>query len=190
MRGGRRPCLGGRLEGEPVLRGGEDVFDGALAVGPERRGARARRVEPGGAVAATQAHQAEAGAIALLGVRPAAEDLGDELPGGGPSLFCPADEPRRRPLGMRPVRAGHVLGLRRRRAVVPAAVRGDPPAREVDLDRRRRRPRLDALMDQLVGHAVELAGDLDVVIDVHPTGLPFGKDIAAGGRAGHRTHAG
>ena len=48
--GGRRGGLTRRLQGQPVLAGGEDVLDGVEAAGAEGDGAGARGVEPGVAV--------------------------------------------------------------------------------------------------------------------------------------------
>ena len=172
------------LEGQAVLGRGEDVLDGAVAVGAQALGARAGGLEPLVAVAPAEAHEPQAGAVALLGVRAALEDLGHHAPRGRSGLLGPADEARGRPLRVRPVRAGHVLGQGRGLAVVASTVRRHPPAFVEDLDDRGGVARLDLLVDELVRDAVEMPLDLDVVVDVDPAGLPL-----APARSGRRAAA-
>ena len=59
------------------------------------------------------------------------------FPGGRPGLLRPVDKPRRGPLGVRSMRVGHVLGLRRGLAIVPTGVGGEPPVLDVDFHGRR-----------------------------------------------------
>ena len=86
-----------------------------------------------GAVPPAQAHETQAGAIALLGMGLGREDGGDEL-------------------GVGSVRMGHVRGVG---GVLPAALaaarRGDAPALREQLDDRGGEPDLDALVDELGG---------------------------------------
>ena len=77
--------------------------------------------------------------------------------------------------------ARHVLGHGGRSAVAASRVGGHAPALEEDLDGGGGVADLDLLADQLVGHAVEVAVDLDVVIDVDATRLPAPQDVARGG---------
>jgi hypothetical protein len=63
------------LEGQAILCRGEDVLDRTGAVGAQLLGAGAGGLAPLGAVA-TQTHQPQAGAIALLGVGAATQDPG------------------------------------------------------------------------------------------------------------------
>ena len=79
------------LEWEPVLLVDENVGDGAIAIGAEPLRAGARRVEAIGAVKPAEAHQPEAGAIALLGMRALVEDAGHEPAGRGAGLGGPVD---------------------------------------------------------------------------------------------------
>ena len=67
-------------------------------------------------------------------------------------------------------------------AVVVSAVRGDAAALVVELDGRRGVSRLDQFVNELVGHAVEVAFDLDMVINVDATGRPMRQDVAGGGQ--------
>src|SRR6516164_4510091 len=80
-----------------------------------------------------------------------------------------------RPVAIAAVQAGHVFGHRGRPMRPQAApMAGDALAAVEDLDRRRGDPRLDLLADQLVRHAVEMLGNLDVVVEVDPAALPLG----------------
>ena len=72
----------GLVEREPVLLVGENVLDRAIAVGAEPLGARTGGVEPVQPVDPAQPHEPETRAIALLGMRAAFEDAGDEPPRG------------------------------------------------------------------------------------------------------------
>ena len=179
----RRRRLGRRLQGQTVLAGGEDVPDGVEAAGAEGLRPGAGRLEPDVSVTAPQLHDAKTGPVPLLGVRAALQDPGDELSGRRSDLLGPADEPRRRPLGMRAVGAGHVLGHGGRLSVVAPPVGRHALAAMEDLDRVRRVADLDLLADQLVRHAVDVALDLDVVVDVDGAQLPLRQDVA-GGRQG------
>ncbi len=110
---------------------------------------------------------------------PPAQDLGHQAAGGRAGRLRPADQPRRRPLGMGPVRAGHVLREGRGLATSgQPTVGGHSFGFEVDLDDRRAEARLEQFTDQLVGHAVVVLGDLDVVVDRDPARLPLGQLVA------------
>ena len=93
-------------------------------------------------------------------------------PVAGPGLLGPTDQPRRRPLGMRAVGARHVLAMGGRLSVVAPPVRRQSLAAIEDLDRVRGVADLDLLADQLERHAIDVALDLDVVVDVGAAQLP------------------
>ena len=115
------------------------------------------------------------------GMRPATlDDLGDELSGRRSGLLGPTDQPRRRPLGMRAVGARHVLAMGGRLPVVAPPVRRQSLAAIEDLDRVRGVADLDLLADQLERHAIDVALDLDVVVDVGAAQLPVRQDVARG----------
>ena len=142
----------------------------AIAIRAEGQGPCAGGLEASVAVAPAQAHElARAGG-----------SIGHQPPGGRAGLFSPADEPRRRPLGMRggPGACAPAWST----AVVVSAVRGDAAALVVELDGRRGVSRLDQFVNELVGHAVEVAFDLDMVINVDATGRPMRQDVAGGGQ--------
>ena len=121
---------------EAVLQDRVDMAIGARADGDR---ARARGLEPLGAVALGEAQDAEARAVALLGVRAIGEDRLDQLLGGGPDALGPVDDPRRRPLQVLLVGLRHVRRDRRVAAALAAArMRGHALAALEDLDRRRR----------------------------------------------------
>ena len=82
----------GLVEREPVLLVGENVLDRAIAVGAEPLGARTGGVEPVQPVDPAQPHEPETRAIALLGMRAAFEDAGDEPPRGRAGLVGPPDQ--------------------------------------------------------------------------------------------------
>ncbi len=70
------------------------------------------RFEAGGIDAAIGAQNAEASTEPLFGMRPAGEHGADQFLGVGSDLAGPTVEPIRRPLGVAPMRAGHVVGVR------------------------------------------------------------------------------
>ena len=126
-------CRLGRPPVEPVL---EDRLDRAVGAGADLEAAIAGRLEPLGAVLARQAQDAEAGAVALLGMRPALQDQRGEHGGARADRRRVALDPLDRPVGITPVRARHVLGDRRVPAAPAAAqVHGDALALAEQLDR-------------------------------------------------------
>ena len=155
------------VERQPILLVFENLLDGAKAIRAQPLGALAGGFEPIRPVFAAQSHEAQTRAVALFGVWPPFEDAGDEPARGGAGLFGPGDQPRGRPFGVRPMSAWHVRDLRGIAAAAGEAhVRGDRAVLEEDFDGRRRKARLDAFVDQLIRHAVEVVGDLDVIVDV------------------------
>lgn len=114
----RRTCRGRILERQPVLLIDENLFDGAKAIGAQPLGARAGRFQPIRAVQPPESHQAEAGAVALFGMRLALENARHD-PAGRRAGLRPGDRARRRPFRMRAMRAGQVrhLGGKRPRPV-------------------------------------------------------------------------
>ena len=79
----------------------------------------------------------------------------------------------------------HVFGDgRMATSLVAAGMRRDSPALRVDFDRTGRDASLGVFVvdPELVGDRVEVAGDLDVVVDVDRAALPLGVDESAGQR--------
>ena len=97
-----------------------------------------RALEPRGRVLLGEPHEAEAGAVALLGMGPLLHDRREERGGGGADGRAPRDQPRRRPLQVRAVRRRHVGRLGRRLvADLAAHVTGDAQPVLKQLDRGR-----------------------------------------------------
>ena len=106
--------------------------------------------------AAKEPQHPEAGAKALFGMRPAGEHGSDQPFGVRPDLAGPAAEPIRRPFGVTPVRAGHVLGV----GAVPGAdvtplMDADALAAVENLDDARGDPHIDLGADERVRNRVE-----------------------------------
>ncbi len=161
-------------------------FDGVIAAGAERQRAGAGRLEPQVSVTPPQPHDPQTGSIAPLRVRATLQNPGNELSGRRSDLVGPADQARRRPLGMRAVGAGHVLGHGRRLSVVAPPMRRHALVAMEDLDRVGRVADLDLLADQLVRHAVDVMLDGNVVVNVHAARLPVREDVACDGQGPQR----
>ena len=172
---------GGGGQGDPVGAARQDVLHGAVAGRAEVQGPRTGGLHARGPVGLAQAHEAQTRAIALLGMRMARQQRGDERGGRGARRLRPADEARGRPLGVRPMRVRHVGGLGGVLATAPAsAMRGDAPAFEKQFDRGGAEADLDPLVHELVGDAVVVVLDEDVVVDVHAGVAPLGEFVPTG----------
>ena len=76
---------------------------------------------------------------------------------------------------------GHVLGNRREAAgVMRAAMHPDPRAALKHFDGRGRESEIDDLMNEPMRHGVEMALDVDVIVDVHARLAPLGVHEALG----------
>src|SRR5690606_39419458 len=69
---------------------------------------------------------------------------------------------------------------------VATRVRGDATARVKDLDSAAGEADLDRLAGECVGHAVVVAGELDMVVDVHARLAPLGEAVGSGGQRQQR----
>jgi len=99
-------------------------------------------------------------------MRRAGEGGADQALGVWPDLAGPAAEPIRRPFGVTPVRAGHVVGVRAVLAAHAAAlVIGDALAAMEDPDRARGDANLDLGANQRARNRIEEVMDLDVIIE-------------------------
>nr|POE54667.1 hypothetical protein CFP56_78537 [Quercus suber] len=157
---------------------GDDRSDALVGEGPDGRRPGRHGLGPGRGEAAVQAHDAQAGAEALLGMGAPVQDGDDEALGCGADLPAPALEAGRRPFGITAVGARHVLGIG---AVPGAAVApimgGDALAAVEHLDGAGREAHVDLLADQGVGHRVQEARGLDVIVEVDPRQPPLGEDV-------------
>ena len=161
----------------------QDGGDRGVGAGAEHQRAGAGGIDPLGAVALDQAEDADAGAEALLGMRPRAQDdIDQHWRRRGRPLAASRRMRSWRPVAIAPVGAGHVLG-RRWSADAGAALRRWLATR---LPRwkistvRGGDPRLDLLAEQLVRHAVVVLGDLDMVVEADPAALPLGVFVGLG----------
>jgi len=117
----------------------------------------------------------------LLGVRPRAQDHIGQDGGVVADRSSLAADAFMRPVAIAPVRTRHVFGDSRRPMRPGAAsMTGNALAAMENLDGRGGDPRFDLLTDQLVRHAVEVLGDLDMVIEVDPAALPLGVFVGFG----------
>jgi hypothetical protein len=122
-----------------------------------------------------------AGAKTLLGVWPRAQDHIGQDGGVVADRAGLAADAFMRPVAITSVRARHVFGDSRRPMRPGAAsMTGNALAAMENLDGRGGDPRFDLLADQLVRHAVEVLGNLDMVIEVDPAVLPLGVFVGFG----------
>jgi hypothetical protein len=144
----------------------QDRDDGAIGARADVDAALAGRFDPFGAIAAHQAQDAEARPEALFGMRLGVEDQLDQSGGGWTNPGRLAPQPGRRPIGITPVCARHVIGDGRVPMRLWAAhVRGDADAVMEYLNRAIGDACLDHLADQAMRHRVPVAVDLDVVVE-------------------------
>ena len=174
--------------GRPRLRGlaielvVEDRAHRAVGQGADLDRARCRRFDTLGAERAHQAHDAEAGAEALLGVRPALQDQLAQGCGGGADRGGFLADALDGPVGIAPMAGRHVIGHSGVPVIAAGAqMCGDALAFEEDLDGARRQPHLDFAPGKAVRHAVEVRLDLDVVVDADPPQPPFGIGVGLAG---------
>ena len=163
---------------------GEQRGDALAVEDAQFDGAGRDRLEAGRVEAAIGAQNAEAGAEPLFGMGPAGEHGADQAFGVRPDLAGPAAEPIRRPLGVAPVGAGHVVGIRAVLAAhVAALMDADALAAMEDLDRARGDPHIDLGADQRVRDRIEKVMDLDVIVEIDPGAPPF-RELPIVGRQG------
>ena len=167
-----RIVLGARVvglageKGRHALAVEDAQFDGA-----SRDGFNAASVEP-----AIRAQNPQAGAEPLLGMLSAGEHGADQAFGVRPNLAGPAAETIRRPFGVAPVGAGHVIGLRAMLAAhVAALVDRDALTAMEHLDDSLGDTDLDFGANEGMRNRIEELVDLDVIVEVDPCASPFGK---------------
>ncbi len=137
-------------------------------IGVEQKSTGAGGVDALVAIALDQPENADGGAEALFRMRPRPQDDVDQCLGIGTDLggFETMRSWSSREAGMR---ARHMLGNCRRAMRQRAAqMRCHPLAAQENLDGLLDDPRLDLLMHEVVGDAVVMLGDLDVIIETNP----------------------
>ena len=176
-RGRLRGAPGRRLPIELVV---EDGFDGAVGPGADLDGALGGGFETLGAEGPGEADDAQTGAIALLGMGPAFEDLLAQRRGRRADLAGVFADALDRPAGVAPVARGHVLG---KGGVLPVPARpymdGDALALVEDLDAAGGHPRLDLGAGEAVGDGIIVGVDLDVIVDADPGQAPLAVFVGA-----------
>jgi hypothetical protein len=96
---------------------GDDGGDALVGQCAYRDGAGRDQLGAFGINILEQPKHAETGPESLLGMRPIGQDGEDEPLGVGPDRSSPAPEPIGSPLGVTPMRTGHVIGI----SAMPAA---------------------------------------------------------------------
>ncbi|CAI9008909.1 hypothetical protein EMIT0324P_90003 [Pseudomonas chlororaphis] len=156
----------------------QDRFEAFVAACAQCQRTLASGFQPLFAVLFAQAQDAQAGTEAVLRMDSAFEDVGDDAGCIRAGLFCPADQSLRRPLGMFAVALGHVLGLGGVATFVwRAQVAGHALVGVEAFDGLCGQPHFELVFHQLVRHRVEVAVDLDVVIDVDTYLFSLGVDV-------------
>jgi len=170
----------GRLAVQAVL---EDVAYAVVGGCADRQGPGAGVFQPLGRVLARQSHQPQAGAVALFGVRPVCHLPGHHGGGAYADALRPGDELGGRPLQVCTVRGGHVLA---QGGVGPAplaqGVTGHALVGGKALHQGVGGAHIQAGADQPVRHAVVVAFEFDVVVDVDLDALPAADDVPGGGQ--------
>ncbi len=122
--------------------------------------------------------QAQTGSVSLLRMRPLIQDRSNQLLGIRADLSRPMNDSGGRPLEVLLMRFRPVFGQGGIASpTVASAMSGNPMPFEKDLSRGPRETNIHLFMDELIGNAVVVVIDLDVIIDIDPGFLPVGKDI-------------
>lgn len=129
-------------------------------------------------VAPGQRQDAEAGAKALLGMRPGSDDSLEKGSGRRTNPLAGCDQPSRRPLAVAAMGARHVIGNRRVAAPVGrTGVARDPLTLVENLDRFVSDAHIDEFTDKPIRGGIPMAVDLDVIVGRDAATLPARKDV-------------
>ena len=157
----------------------EDRGDRAVGDATDIESSLAGSLESLRRIAFAETHDAETGSVSVLGMGPILEDVTDHVRSLRSALGGPPDDTRRRPFEMLGMCLGSVRCVGRERALAVAPqVGGNASTVVEDLHGLGREAYLDLLANELIGHAVEVATDLDVIVDVHTCALSFGELVA------------
>ena len=144
----------------------EDQLDRSVRSRTDVEAAVAGRFQAVGAVLPDQAQDAEAGAVALFGVRPALQDQLGKLGGAVLDRRRFAADPLDRPLGVAAMRTRHMFGERRMPAAAGGAqMHGDALTFAEQLDGVGGDARVELLTDQPMRTRVVMAVDVDMVVE-------------------------
>ncbi len=148
-----------------ALVGGDERGNGLAGQAADLDGARRHGLGALAGNLAIEAQDAEACSEALLGMRPAGEDGGDQPFGLRADGCAPAPEAIRCPLGVASMRTRHMRGVCSiARATIAALMHSNTFAAMEYLDHPGGCPDIDLLADEGMGDGIEEALALDVVI--------------------------
>src|ERR1700682_6056747 len=169
----------GRLVEEGAIEAAiEDRTDRGDGASLDQDAASAGRIDARIVVAPGQRQDAEAGAKALLGMRPGSDDDLEKRRGRWTDLLAGGDQPSRRPFAIAAMGARHMIGDRGVAAAVGCAgMARDPLAFVEDLDRLVGNAYVDEFTDQAVRGGIPMAVDLDVIVGRDAATLPARKDV-------------
>src|ERR1700719_2084956 len=158
-----------------VLEDRTDRGDGASL---DEDAASAGCINAGVVVAPGQRQDAEAGAKALLGMRPSRDDSLEKGSRRGSDPLASRDQPSRRPLAVAAMRAWHVIGNRRVAAPIGrTGMARDPLTLVEDLDRLVSDANIDEFTEHPIRSGIPMAVDLDVIVRRDAATLPARKDV-------------
>ena len=166
------------VRGVPIELVVEDGTDRSVGERADVDGARGGGFQTCDTERSRQAQDAKAGSEALFGVRPVLQDELAERCGCWPDEGGVSADAADGPVGVPAMTRWHVIGDRGVLAVAARShVHGDPLAPGEDLDGAPGEAHLDLGAREAIGNAVEMALDIDVIIDANPAHAPFGEDI-------------
>src|ERR1700687_2444959 len=167
----------GRLVEESAIEAAlEDRTDRGDGASLDQDAASAGRIDARIVVAPGQRQDTEAGAKALLGVRPGLDDDLEERRGRWTDLLAGGDQPSGRPFAVAAGGARHVFGNRGVATPIGrTGVAGDPLALVEDLDRLVGDADIDEFTDQAVRGGIPMGVDLDVIVGGEAATLPARK---------------
>src|SRR6202050_4121073 len=161
----------------------EDRTDRGDGAGLDQDAASAGGVDARVVVAPGQRKNAEAGAKALLGMRPCSNDGLEKRGGRGADLLAGRDQSSGRPLAVAAMGARHVIGNRGVASPVGrTGVARNPLSLVEDLDRLVGDADIDEFTDQAVRGGIPMAVDLDVIVGRDAATLPARKDVGLVGQ--------
>jgi hypothetical protein len=162
----------GRWQRALVALVGQDVAHMAVAAGADLQGVTASCLKPRLAVTPGQRQQAQAGTIAVFRVAVLGHQPRYRLGSRRADALAPVDQALWRPCQMRAMGCRH-LGSDGGEAALPAVARvtGYPLPAMHELHHCRRHARFQHLPDQRMGHALAMAFDFSVIVDMDLDGL-------------------